>query len=77
VLCRVRIAFRVVVLAGMLQGCASPPAAPKHALKAADPDVPVRPASYRPVLGIYTSQRPTEPSSWRERNERVTPEQKP
>lgn len=42
---------------------------------AADPAVPVPPTRYQSVLGPYVSQRPVEPSSWREQNERVAPPQ--
>jgi hypothetical protein len=41
----------------------------------ADPSAPVPTARYQSTLGTYVSQRPVEPSSWREQNERVAPQQ--
>jgi hypothetical protein len=59
----------------LLAGCSSapPPAGPHPA----DPQARSRPAAYRPVIGPYTSERPLEPSGWRENNERVAPKEKP
>jgi hypothetical protein len=42
----------------------------------ADPSAPVPATRYQSTLGTYVSQRPVEPSSWREQNERVAPQQK-
>jgi hypothetical protein len=39
----------------------------------ADPAARVPPAAYRSTLGPYARQRPVEPASWREQNERVAP----
>ena len=57
----------------LAQGCAATPPRPFDGAKVADPGVRVPPAAYRPVLGNYSSQRPVEPSPWRERNDRVAP----
>ena len=56
----------------VLAGC-SLPSAPIVGPDPSDPNVQVRPASYRSTLGSYTSQRPVSPSDWREQNERVAP----
>ncbi len=37
----------------------------------------VPPSAYRSTLGSYTSQRPVEPTPWREQNERIAPSPKP
>jgi hypothetical protein len=39
----------------------------------ADARVSVRATSYRSTFGAYVSERPVEPSAWRDLNERVTP----
>ena len=61
----------------LLAGCTAAPPAPVNALHPADPEAGARAASYRPVVGPYTSQRPREPGGWRENNERVAPQEKP
>ena len=61
----------------LLAGCAAAPPAPVSGAHAANPDSGTRPAAYRPVIGPYASQRPRDPSGWRENNERVTPQEKP
>ena len=38
---------------------------------------PVRMTAYRSVIGPYQSQRPAEPTPWREQNERIAPAPKP
>jgi hypothetical protein len=60
----------------LMQGCASIPPQPFDGAEASDPDIRVPPAGYRSVLGNYSSQRPVEPSPWRERNDRVAPTEK-
>jgi hypothetical protein len=42
-----------------------------------DPQASARPAAYRSVIGPYASQRPVEPSPWREQNDRIAPAPKP
>ncbi len=68
-----RLAAGLAALALLMQGCAPIPQRPFQGADAADPEVRVPATAYRPVLGIYTSQRPVEPALWRERNESVTP----
>ncbi len=62
-------------LALALVGCAAP-AAPLVGPDPSDPAVRVAPTAYRSTFGTYVRQRPAEPRSWREQNERVAPEQK-
>ena len=70
--------IRVSLLAGLcalLAGCTAPArVAGPHP---ADPDSPVRPVTYRNVIGPYAKQRPGDPSEWRQNNERVAPQEKP
>ncbi len=63
--------FAVLALALLVQGCAAP--IPLAGPNPADPGVRVPAVAYRPSMGKYPSQRPVEPSGWREQNERVTP----
>ncbi len=65
-------AFGVAAVCFLLASCGPPPL---RLAAVADPDVRVPPATYRSVLGGYRSQRPVEPTSWREQNERVAPQQ--
>lgn len=63
-----------LLLATALQGCAGPLAAPAAQADPANPQARAPRAAYQPVTGGYVSQRPAEPLSWRERNQRVTPQ---
>jgi hypothetical protein len=60
----------------LTQGCAVAPD-PQAGADPADAASRVPAASYRSVTRGYESRRPVEPAPWRERNENVTPEQKP
>ena len=57
----------------LLQGCAGTPAAPVTSRDPVDPGARTKPVAYRSVIGPYASQRPTDPGTWREQNERVAP----
>jgi hypothetical protein len=59
-----------------LQACVSAPAAPGLKPDPSDASARVKPSAYRGVTGGYTSQRPSDPLPWRERNERITPQEK-
>jgi len=61
----------------LLAGCTATPSAPVSGAHPANHEAGARPASYRPVIGPYVSQRPRDPGAWRENNERVTPQDKP
>lgn len=60
----------------LAQGCAANPPRPLQGAVASNPAARVPLTAYRPVLGTYSSQRPVEPTPWRERNDRVVPSQK-
>ena len=64
-------------LAALLAGCTGTPPSPVVGAHPANPDIPSRPAAYRSVIGLHSSQRPRDPSEWRENNERVAPQEKP
>lgn len=70
---RYRLPAVVAAVALLTQGCAPTPPRPSLGTDPSDRDVRVPPAAYRSVLGDYSSQRPVEPTPWRERNERVAP----
>lgn len=57
----------------LLQGCAATPPRPLAGDDASDPAARVPAVGYRSVLGGYSTQRPVEPSAWRERNDRAAP----
>ena len=63
-------------VAGVILSACSATTLPGAAPHPADPAARVPAASYRSVTSGYTSQRPVEPLPWRERNERVRPQDK-
>ena len=69
--------MRVTALCLMAAACTPSPEWLAGAATAADPAARVPATRYRAVLSGYTSQRPVDPASWREQNERVAPRQKP
>lgn len=70
---RYRLSAVLAAVALLTQGCAPTPPRPSLGADPSDSDARVPPAAYRSVLGDYSSQRPVEPTPWRERNERVAP----
>jgi len=68
--------IRVTVLCLMAAACTPSPERLAAGVTAADPAARVPATSYRSVLSGYVSQRPVEPASWREQNERVAPQKK-
>ena len=73
---RYRLPAILMACALLAQGCVAIPPRPLQGADASNPDVRVPPVAYRPVLGTYLSQRPVEPTQWRERNDRAAPTQK-
>jgi hypothetical protein len=61
------------LLAALAAGCSAVIASPHSRPDPSDPSVRVPPASYRSTIAGYASQRPVEPRSWREQNERLAP----
>lgn len=66
----------VAVLGLLVAACSATPDRLVAGADSYDPAVRVPATSYRPVLSGYRSQRPVEPASWREQNDRVAPAQK-
>lgn len=62
----------MAITALTLGGC-MPAAVPLAGADPADPGAKVAAVGYRSTIAPYTSLRPTAPSSWRERNDRVAP----
>lgn len=65
----------VGLLASFVAGCAAP-AQPFRTADPSDPQARVSAVGYRSTTGSYASQRPVEPTPWREQNERVAPQPK-
>lgn len=63
------------IAVALLAAACKPVSVPVAGADSADPSVPVPATRYQSALGPYVSQRPVAPSSWRERNERVAPQQ--
>jgi hypothetical protein len=60
----------------LLVAACKPVSMPLAGADPSDPSVPVPATRYQSSLGAYESRRPVAPSSWREQNERVTPQPK-
>lgn len=77
--CSIRHLGRVAALvaAAGLAACAGTSVTPIVGAHPADPNAPVRAATYRSVTGGASIARPSEPSAWTDSNERVTPGEKP
>lgn len=74
---RVKLRALALPLCGLALGGCSIAASQDAALQAANPKAPVPAATYRPVTSGYQRQQPVEPLPWRERNDRVAPQEKP
>ncbi len=69
--------MKAIALAlALLAAACKPVPYPVATADPADPSVRVPAIRYQSTLGGYVSQRPVEPSSWREQNERVAPQPK-
>ena len=63
----------ILLLLVPLAACSLAPAQKATAPDPADPSARVPPVGYRSTIGPYASQRPVEPGSWQQQNERVAP----
>ena len=70
---RSRAAVIMAALTLLIQGCTARPPQASQGPDAADPDTTVPASGYRSTIAPYRSQRPVEPATWRERNDRVAP----
>jgi hypothetical protein len=75
--CRFSIGSVVVVAATALLAACGPATVPLASRDPADPAAKVAGVDYRSTTAPYRSQRPSVPTSWRERNDGVAPWQKP
>jgi hypothetical protein len=66
-----------LALALLVAGCGAAPPAPFAGPHPADPRVRVPATAYRSTIAPYVGQRPVDPGSWREQNERVAPAPRP
>src|SRR6266511_3153202 len=75
---RAPIAFLTLLLlvAPLTHGCSGAPPAPLTAADPSDPGARAPRVGYRSTIGSYKSQRPVDPASWGEQNERVAPRPK-
>lgn len=67
----------LLLTALLLAGCSAVPPAPVAGPSPADANAAAPRAAYRTIVGPYASQRPSDPSAWREQNERIAPAEKP
>jgi hypothetical protein len=63
----------LLCVALLAQGCRTDPPAPTAGRDPSDPRAPVARSTYQSTLGSYSSQRPVEPTPWREQNQGVAP----
>jgi hypothetical protein len=62
-----------VALASLAAACSALPPHPQAGSDPSDPNVRVATVGYRSTIGPYTSQRPVEPKTWQQQNERAAP----
>ena len=72
---RCQLSLLLIAIVLSIQGCAAPPW-PLVGPDAADPNVRVPTTVYRSTIGDSNKARPSEPASWREGNDRATPQSK-
>jgi hypothetical protein len=69
--------MKFVVLAALLgslaAACSALPDRPQAGADPSDPHARVSAVAYRSTIGPYVSQRPVEPKSWQQQNERAAP----
>lgn len=70
---RARAAAGVAMLSLLAAACSAAPERFSAGLAAADAGARVPAATYRSAVRGYVSQRPVEPVSWQQQNERVAP----
>jgi hypothetical protein len=67
----------VLLACALAQGCTGDLKSLGAGPDPSDPNVRAPAVRYRSTIGAYVSRRPVEPSSWRERNEQVSPQTNP
>jgi len=66
----------IVGLALLTAACTAVPPRPFAGADPSNPDAGVTASTYRSTTVGYQSQRPVQPATWREQNERVAPKRK-
>ncbi|WOJ89963.1 hypothetical protein RZS28_01215 [Methylocapsa polymorpha] len=66
----------ILLLAGVIDGCAAPPIAPFAGPEPSDPAAQIPAASYRSTIDVFANLRPVEPGRWKG-NEPAPPASKP
>ena len=67
----------IIAMLALAQGCVAVPSPPIAGRDPSNPSVRTPPVGYRSTVAPYVSRRPSEPTPWREQNERVGPSAKP
>jgi hypothetical protein len=63
----------MLLLAGVIHGCAATPMAPFAGPDPSDPSARIPAVSYRSTIGPFATQRPIEPAAWKKENGPVAP----
>lgn len=63
----------ILLLGGVIQGCAATPMAPFAGPDPSDASVRIPAVSYHSTIGSFATQRPVEPAPWKTENEPVAP----
>jgi len=63
----------ILLLAGVIQGCAAKPLAPFAGPDPSDATARIPAVSYHSTIGFFATQRPVEPATWKKVNEFVAP----
>jgi len=71
--CRTWIGIAALALGLVPSACSNTPPSTLAGPDPSDPRAAARPVTYRSTVTGYTSQRPAEPRSWGEQNQRMMP----
>jgi len=63
----------ILVLAGVIHGCAATPMAPFADPEPSDAYARIPAVSYHSTIGYFATQRPVEPAAWKKENAPVVP----
>jgi hypothetical protein len=63
----------ILLFAGVIQGCAATPVAPFAGPDPSDASARIPAVSYHSTIGVFATQRPVEPATWKKENKPVAP----
>jgi hypothetical protein len=63
----------ILLLGGVIQGCAATPMGPFAGPDPSDASARIPAVSYHPTIGFFATQRPVEPAAWKKENEPAGP----